>query len=506
MDKHYNAIIIGGGVAGLTAALHLAERGLKPLVLEADDRAGGRLSGKDDIIINNYKFPNEHGVHGIWSSYVNFKHMLKRHEILPQLIPANEEQWIYRANNLVRRAPIGSVIRHSRLPAPLHYIQLFLLPQFWLMLDPRDWVGIFSVWSTLLMAIGIDPFVEDQPLEGLTFGASLKRWGPAMRALFFGLTRNGLSTDPDKAPLAGFLAFLRFYTVMRRDAWAFDYLPNGSGEVIEKLSAKIKELGGEIRYGSRVKRMTKDGDWVAHIESDQVHESIRAPYVILASDSPAAESIIKNSFPSDNLFFPHGLAHAVIRVWFDTVPRKTPESGIFSGDFIMHNFFWLHKIYEPYRKWHDETGGSCIEVHVYGPESVLAQSDAMLITNVLTDFYSAFPELKGHLIKPHIQRNAATHTLPALGSRGTHLGVDTPWENFFCAGDWVWLQNPSFFLERACVTGLEAANRMLSLCGKELFEVQSYPPPEPLAAWIESLIMKGRKRRKRRRKKVSSEQ
>jgi protoporphyrinogen oxidase len=497
MDKHYDAIIIGGGIAGLTAALHLAERGLKPIVLEADDRAGGRLSGKDDIIVNDHRFSNEHGVHGIWSSYVNFKHMLKRHEILPQLIPANEEQWIYRANNLVRRAPIGSVIRHSRLPAPLHYIQLFLLPQFWLMLDPRDWVGIFSVWSTLLMAIGIDPFVEDQPLEGLAFGASLKRWGPAMRALFFGLTRNGLSTDPDKVPLAGFLAFLRFYTVMRRDAWVFDYFPNGSGEVIENLSANIKRLGGEIRYGSRVKRITKDGDWVAHVESDHIQDSIKAPYAILASDSPAAESIIKNSFPSDNLFFPHGLAHAVIRLWFDTVPRKTPESGIFSGDFIMHNFFWLHKIYEPYRKWHTETGGSCIEVHVYGPESVLAQSDTVLITNVLTDFYRAFPELKGHLIKPHMQRNAATHTLPALGSRGTHLGVDTPWENFFCAGDWVWLQNPSFFLERACVTGLEAANRVLSLCGREMFDVQNYPPPEPLAAWIESLMMRGRKNRRK---------
>lgn len=504
MDNQNDVIVIGGGVAGLTAALHLAERGLKPLILEADERAGGRFSGREGITINGWKFPNEHGVHGIWSSYVNLKHMLERHGILPPLLPASEEQWIYRTGDLIRRAPIGSTIRHSRVPAPFHYIQLFLLPQFLWMIDIRDWAGIFNVWSTILMAIGIDPFVEDQPLEGLTFGESLKRWGPAMRALFFGLTRNGLSTDPGRVPLAGFLAFLRFYTVMRRDAWAFEYLPNGSGEVIERLSAKIEELGGEISYRSRVKRMRREGDWIAQLESDSIHDEVKAPYVILASDSPSAESIVRNSFPADagagssrsNLFFPSGLAHAVVRLWFDKQPRKTPESGIFSGDFIMHNFFWLHKIYVTYRKWHEETGGACIELHVYGPDQVLAQPDTILITNVLTDFYRAFPELKGHLVKPHIQRNAATHTLPALGARGTHLGVDTPWENFFCAGDWVWLRNPSFFLERACVTGLEAANRVLSLRGKEAFEVQNYPPPEPLAAWIESLIMKGRKRRK----------
>lgn len=165
----------------------------------------------------------------------------------------------------------------------------------------------------------------------------------------------------------------------------------------------------------------------------------------------------------------------------------------------MHNFFWLDKIYDEYRKWSAETGGACIEVHVYGPEEALKQTDAFLLTNVLTDFYRAFPELKGHLIKPHVQRNAATHTLPALGARGTHLGIETPWENFFCAGDWVWMQNPSFFLERACVTGLEAANRVLSSCGKESFDAQPYPPPEPLAGWIEAMMMRGRQRRRQRR-------
>lgn len=508
MDKHCDAVVIGGGVAGLTAALHLAEAGLKPLLLEAGDRVGGRLSGKQDLVVNEHCFPNEHGVHGIWSSYVNLKSMLYRHHILPNLMPAREEQWIYRAGNFIGRAPVGSVIRNSSLPAPLHYIQLLFLPQVWRIFDIRDWASLFNVWSTLAMAIGVDPFVEDQPLEGLTFGEALKKWGPAIRSLFFGLTRNGLSTDPAQVPLAGFLAFLRFYTLMRRDAWGFGYLPNGGGEICESLSAKARQFGGEIYLECRVSQVEKNGDWTVHFQRLGQMESVHASFVILAADSPASEAILRNSFPaiwmrsSHPYFFPHGLAHAVIRLWFDKTPRKSPEAGIFSGDFVMHNFFWLHKIYESYRKWHEETGGSCIEVHIYGPQSVLAQTDAMLLTNVLTDFYRAFPELKTHLIKPHVQRNGATHTLPALGARGTHLGIDTPWENLFCAGDWVRHETPAFFLERACVTGLVAANHVLTRSGKDPFDVQPHPPPEPLAAWIESLMMRGRKKRRERKRAI----
>ena len=498
MDKH-DVIIIGGGIAGLTATLHLAERGLKPLLLESNEYIGGRLAGLPETDIKGKKFPAEHGVHGIWSSYNNLKSMLRRHNIIDQLQAAQDEQWIYRVGDHIRRANIGRAIRNSIVPAPFHYVQLFFSPRFWGMLTLCDMLSIFNVWSVLSMSLGIDPFMENQPMEGYTFGGALKKWGPALRSLFFGLTRNGLSTDPDQVPLAGFLGFLRFYTVLRRDAWAFEYLPNGGGEVCEKLSAKVQSLGGEIRFKSRVKRVEKDEAWTVHWEQDGIPGVDKALFVILASDSPGAESIIKSSFHADDLFFPHGLGHAVIRLWFSKLPRRGPEAGMFSGDFVMHNFFWLHRIYESYKTWHVDTGGACLEVHVYGPPNVLTQPDAVLLANVITDVNRAFPELKRSLLGQVLQRNAGTHTLPAIGARGTHLGIETPWENLFCAGDWVRHETPAFFLERACTTGLEAANRVLHAKGLEEFSVESYPPPEPMAAWIESLMMRGRKRRKEKR-------
>ena len=53
-------LIIGAGVAGLSAALHLAERGLRPLVLEADPRfLGGRLAGGEEIEVDGYRFRDD---------------------------------------------------------------------------------------------------------------------------------------------------------------------------------------------------------------------------------------------------------------------------------------------------------------------------------------------------------------------------------------------------------------------------------------------------------------
>ena len=84
-------------MAGLTSALHLAERGLKPLILEADGRfVGGRLAGAGEVDVNGWKFRLEHGVHGIWSPYRNLQSMLARHNLRPVLVPAQEERWFYR--------------------------------------------------------------------------------------------------------------------------------------------------------------------------------------------------------------------------------------------------------------------------------------------------------------------------------------------------------------------------------------------------------------------------
>ena len=501
----HDTLIIGGGIAGLSAALHLAERGLRPLVLEADPTyLGGRLAGGETVEVNGYQFRLEHGVHGIWSQYRNLQAMLARHNLRPVFVPAEEESWIYRSGGFLGRANVGSAIRHSVFPPPLHYLELFLRPRFLWMLDVRDWVSLVRTWAGLVMAIGIDPFAESQPMEGLTLGQMTRKWSPALRAFFLGLARNGLSSHPDEVPMSGFIAFLRFYTLLRRDAWVFSYLPEDGGtSICEPLGDRVRQLGGSIRLGARVTRVAREGDeWLVTWESAKGKESAHAAQVILATDSQNAKNLVHESFGEQNLFFPRSLANAVVRLWFD-VPPSPPrlrrsgrghgaEAGIFTGEFTLHNYFWLDRLYNPFRRWARETGGSALEAHIYGPDEVLAQPDAALLAQAIQDVQTAWPELRGHRIFGHLQRNPASHTLPAVGPEEKHLGTLTPWDGLFCAGDWVYHPAPAFFLERACLTGIEAANAVLDARGLEPWPLLPYLPPEPFAAWIEHLMQRGR--------------
>ncbi|MBK9053765.1 MAG: hypothetical protein IPL78_23530 [Chloroflexi bacterium] len=329
-------------------------------------------------------FPGEHGVHGIWSPYVNLKAMLARLNIAPAYVPAQDETWIFGQGKRIRKANIGRAIRSSWWPAPFHYMSLLARPRFLAMINLRDIASMFRVLGGLFSAMALDPLAEQKTIAHLSLADFTKGWSPTLRALFAGLARNALAAHPEDVPAAGFITFLRFYTLMRRDAWAFDYLPAGGGTAIsEPLAEQARQRGTEIWPGAQVVKlmpMPNGAGWWVTIDEDGSRQTLETRQVVLAVSSPAARKLLEgNSWelvgtlgnsasseqlavsshqspvsspqslslsisqslslplsPSPSLHFPTGVPTAIIRAWFDRQPE-----GVSEGAFLVAISSWI---------------------------------------------------------------------------------------------------------------------------------------------------------------------
>jgi isorenieratene synthase len=309
-------------------------------------------------------------------------------------------------------------------------------------------------------------------------------WTPNLRATFVGLGHSLLAAPSEAITLAGFIAAMRFYTILRRDTWQLGYLPaNAHDCLIQPLIDRIEQDGGMVMTGTRAVQLVRNGDhWTVRVEDARLGgtRTLEAAHVILAVEPPAAERLLLDSpdtaEQAAGIAFPPALRNATARLWFDAAPRDGAPGGMFTGDFAIDNFFWLHRLHEEFFEWHETTGGSAIEVHFYATDAVLDRPDHLLLVTATNEVMRAFPRLRGHFVHGSIRRNGMTQTQFVVPNH-TSLWVETPWPGVFACGDWVGHSTPSLWMERCCVTGIAAANHVLRAVDAEPFAL--IPPREP---------------------------
>jgi hypothetical protein len=260
---------------------------------------------------------------------------------------------------------------------------------------------------------------------------------------------------------------------------------------------RIEEFGGEVASGMRALELRHDSSGWEILVEDAAHNitrSLRAQHVILAVQPPAAERLLQNSPATDaaEIRFPRGLRNATVRLWFDVEPRKGAPAGMFTGDFAVDNFFWLHRMQQEFKAWHSETGGSAIEVHLYAPDSELDRGDKIVLIEALKEVQVAFPGLRGHFVHGVVRQNSATQTAFLVPTEKS-LHVETPWPNFFACGDWIGHPSPAFWMERCTVTGIAAANGVLSSLNERPYDLIPPRKPEVLARLLGGIVKWGRR-------------
>jgi len=237
-------LVVGGGLAGMSAASVLAQRGYEVHLYEAASELGGKLAGWSIDVLGE-TFPMEHGFHGFFRQYYNLRELLAQAGALDALEPQSAYTVLFADG---REEPFGA----GMLPYPLDLLEVLAAsPSLSLSDVAGDRPGMRALLSydpieTFAQYDGIDAvrFVTEAGLEGAFADLILEPFGQAsMNAL------SGFSA-------AELIRFFHFYMLGNPEGLGFDVLSRGVHVcILGALREHLEGLGVQIHTGSPVQQV-----------------------------------------------------------------------------------------------------------------------------------------------------------------------------------------------------------------------------------------------------------
>ncbi|MFG2496147.1 hydroxysqualene dehydroxylase HpnE [Streptomyces caniferus] len=279
------AVVIGGGLAGTTAALALADAGLRVTLVESRPRLGGlvfsfrRESGVGELTVDN-------GQHVFLRCCTAYSRLLERLDAA-HLVPLQDRMDVPVLD--ADRMRLGR-LRRTALPVPLHLARsLAGYPH----LSPAERAGV--VRATLALK-GLDP--ADPALDRLDFGSWLRRHGQSARAVEALWDLVGIATLNARADDASMgLAAKVFKTGLLSAPGAADIgwsrVPLGDVHD-DRARTALEKAGVRIALRTRAGALTRGADgWQVTVENGpHGSEQLAADTVVLAVPQREAHALL----------------------------------------------------------------------------------------------------------------------------------------------------------------------------------------------------------------------
>jgi predicted NAD/FAD-binding protein len=255
----YDAVVIGAGFAGLSAAVRMAKRGCRVLVLEARARLGGRATAFPDRHTGEEIDNGQHVLLGCYTATFDFLRdmdVLEHVRMQPQL-----------AVTMIDRAGRRSRLSCPSLPPPLHLLAGVLE---WDALGWRDKVAVLGMATPLAIARRQLRGGRDLAASpGETVDAWLVRNGQTVRLremLWHPLALAALNQPPELAAAPPFARVLAEMFGADADAAAIG-LPVVPLHLMyaEPAKAYLERCGGRVVTGVAA-RVVVEGEAVTGVE------------------------------------------------------------------------------------------------------------------------------------------------------------------------------------------------------------------------------------------------
>jgi len=427
--------VLGGGLAGLSAACALAEAGFVVTLLERRPYLGGRASsyqhpGTEEIVDNC-----QHVLLGCCTNLIDFYRRLG---------VADKIQWFERLNFIEPGGRI-SVIQASPLPAPFHNAPSFARAAF---LDIADKDAIARGLFFLAMSPprdGQEDFLSWLKRHAQTERGIERFWKPVLVS--------ALNEDLDRMAAMYAAQVFRESFLKSRAAGRMGVPRVPLSELYGAAGDYLTSRGGKVLNRFPVERMEAAADKVVITGNNQ---RLDFDYAVPAVPFDALLKML----PSDQSAQPlrDQLARfetspiTGIHLWFDRQITPLPHAVL-----LDRTIQWMfHKSMLQNRQPRGDTG-SYVELVVSSSKSLVETGRQDIIDLALRELAEFFPEARqAKLIKATVIKeiNATYSALPQSDSYRPRTA--TVWPRIFLAGDWTFTGWPAT-MEGAVRSGYAAA-------------------------------------------------
>ncbi|MGD7789905.1 FAD-dependent oxidoreductase [Propionibacteriaceae bacterium Y1700] len=463
------AVVVGGGIAGLSAALALAERGVTVDLLESGPQFGGRAASwvlPDGRVMSR-------GFHAFFRQYYNLRAVLRRCDPTLARLVGVADYPLLRADGLT-----DSFARLPRTP-PWNLLGFVRQsPSF----RARDLADVNVATALELVATEFPQSFSDHDQESAAEFLDRLRFPTAARHLALEVFSRSFFAAPQEFSAGELVAMFHTYFTGSAEGLLFDVPDDHYDAALwTPLARHLTGLGVRCLTGSPATAIHVDHDQLVVERAGARHA---ADAVVLAAD-PATTRALVTDLTGHHADTPAmrawraqvGRQHnapefAVWRLWLDrpVAPHRQAFLGT-TGFGPLDNVSVLERFEATAADWAADTGGSVVELHAYavGP----ADHD-QLRRELRTALDAVYPETRDAEILADAWLVRDDCPLIGPGRWTDRPGVDTPHPGLVLAGDWVRTDHPVALMERAATTGLEAANRLLAgwgLAGHDLWTV-----------------------------------